>query len=853
MIMSGTRTRKSHAPSTAESLRMASVSVLTATTKKGVPLGNAIGLGSMMEENSETVAMNIAPIIFGLRYVLLTQEGLDLLSMQWNLDAPSSARVLPEQLLVAGGSSGGVFTNACVLTWERGVVDAFKIDDHMNTVSRKLADIELAIENNQLDYDQYGVQVLRRFTDRLNRVTFVDMMDRRFQGSWDSVQLKIDQVDVECEVTAPVVENFAVRPPGLQTSGNPHLRFLLPNYDESLLLEHFKHRILIPSSIEILTERIPEAGRAILAELNSFAYSIEEAAAMRVLINGLISFVGTSSVTPENMNDLIVKGEEYASLAVDALGVFEELAEQHIGSGKSLLLSGHEEEFNLLMQMRSSELTGIKGFLVKAFFESLMDSLRREFPQDKEIRAWQLKSSIRYFVAYANRAVSNFSQDFNRFLIISITRKVLISALRDLKNRGDLPELDAIDQTLFNKIYDELHSQLNALFARHAFKGDIGNPTLLLNSIADEIIKAFQAMDVWSLVDFSDIAEIARTELKRMADDSSLLVSPDELSNLLTRYEHLVQEVIPDVARTLLSRDTINRVIDGVLQHSGPFMDQLTLAVEAHSDRSGPWVDEATNWVSEFEEQVDTSLPVSQQLLEFVRFVHEKLNTARGTLAVVEKVKSRTDELEQEHARELREWEAEYKRISAENERAGALNAKREEMLREAREKFEREQQEYNSRVASGEVSPTPPEPLESRIARIDRQYPEQRTQPLPQRPEPSKELLLYRQLRTILTERIEKMNDRRKSIEDQFANLLAGIKDKGLRETTDVTVDLNEEFFDYLLDDVLRGLSHVFPYITRVYLCEHDDPSVMYLVAYERKAGELKITIGNTFLRGER
>ncbi len=53
--------------STVEAIRMASASVLGTSTGLGYPIGSATGTGSMLEQHSETVAMNIAPLIFSVR------------------------------------------------------------------------------------------------------------------------------------------------------------------------------------------------------------------------------------------------------------------------------------------------------------------------------------------------------------------------------------------------------------------------------------------------------------------------------------------------------------------------------------------------------------------------------------------------------------------------------------------------------------------------------------------------------------------------------------------------------------------------------------------------------------------
>ncbi len=851
--MSRTARGRTHAPSTAESIRMASVSVLTTTTKRGVPVGSAIGLGSMMEENSELVAMNIAPIIISLQDILSSEEQLEILSMEWNLEKPPSPRVLPEQLLITGGSSAGVMSNACILAWERGIVDTFKIDKHITTVSKKLADIENAVENNQLDYEQEGLRVIKKFSDRLNRVTFVEMMDKRFQGSWDSMQLKIDQVDPECEIVVPVVESFTIRPPGLRPVGTPKVRFLMPEYDESHLLEHFKHRVLTPAGIEALAERIPEAGRAILSELNTYSYSFEEARATRVLVDGLISFMGSSIISPSDIDNVIAKGSEFMQLAENAIGIFEEMTEQHIGSGKTMKLNEHLVELNSLAELKTDELYGIKGTIIKGLLTAMGDSLQREFPTETEIRAWQLKSAIRYFVAYSKRAIQNFTDELTRFLTVSASREVLVSALREFKNEMFQRELDSIDKMLFEKIYDELFSQLNALFDKHAFKGDINKDTRsLLNEIADEMIRVFRKIDVWSLVDFIDIAEIARNEIQRLDESADLIgVSPDELSARLVKFEQLVQEVIPDVAQTLLSRTTINKIIDKMYYEPVPLIDEFARVVEGIDERSELWLSEAKSWLKEFQNKLNVDDPLSKQLLDFVTFVHEKLNTARGALAVIEKVSSVAEELEQEYAQRIEQWQKKYSRIEAENEQAFAHNTRRTEMIRAEREKLENEQQIYQARLSEG-LSPSPPEAWESRLQRINSQYPERPMQQLPPRPEPPKEMLIYRRLRQILTEKIEKMGEQHKALESTFTNLLVTLKTRGIESAPDAKIELGDAFYNYLIEDVIRGLSHIFPYITRVYLRDPNDLNVMYLVSYERKPGELRIIIGNNFLRGE-
>jgi len=134
--MSGPSRKKVQAPSTIEAIRMASASVLGISTSRGNPLGSAIGSGSMMEQNSEAVAMNISFLIFAIRDTLRKTEGLEILSLEWNLDRAQGSEVLPEQLSIAGALSNEVSSHVCLLSWEKGIVDPFKIDSHMQGLSK---------------------------------------------------------------------------------------------------------------------------------------------------------------------------------------------------------------------------------------------------------------------------------------------------------------------------------------------------------------------------------------------------------------------------------------------------------------------------------------------------------------------------------------------------------------------------------------------------------------------------------------------------------------------------------------------------------------------------------------------
>ncbi len=378
--MSRADKEKFETPSTVEAIKMASASILGTTTNLGYPLGSAVGSGSMMEENSDAVSMNITPLIFSIRDALMDSEGLEILALEWDLQRTPGPGVLPEQLVVAGGTTEGISSHVCVLGWEKGVVDPFKIDSHMRGLSKKLADIESAVMNNGLSYESEGLPVLRKFNDRFNRVIFVEMLDRRFQGSWDSFQLKQEHVDIEAEISVNFHDDFTLLPPGPKITERTLLDFVTPPARPEKILEHFKHRVLTPTGIDALTVRVPEAGRAILSELNAYAYSMEEVDLARSALNLLTEFLGFKDATLDQLVSLKQKSKEFVGLLTKTISSFEEIANQHIGSGKTLSFEGHKEALLAEVELHSDWFPGVGAKIVSYLVDELMNSIARTFP-----------------------------------------------------------------------------------------------------------------------------------------------------------------------------------------------------------------------------------------------------------------------------------------------------------------------------------------------------------------------------------------------------------------------------------------------------------------------------------------
>ena len=892
-----------HASSTVEAIRMASASVLGTSTGLGYPIGSAIGAGSMLEQHSETVSMNIVPLIFAIRDSLMSSEGLELLSIEWDLDRTPGPDVLPEQLVVAGGREGGVGSHVCVLSWEKGVVDPFKIDNYMKVLSKKIADIESAVINNELNYELEGLAVMTQFADRLNSVLFVDMLDRQFQGSWDSLLVKPDHVDVDLIAKMVVVDDFTLQPPGMKIMGRKSLEFKLPIESDDKLVAHFKRRVLTPSAIETLTKVVPETGQALLNELNYYAYAVEEAEVVEGVVNALKDFLGQSEVTLADINTLKPRIDEFVKILGESVNALEHIVEEHLSSGKSLTIENHKSALSSSVSVHSDVSSGTKNSLAMKIVERIMNSVSRGFASSGEIRAWELKGTMRYAIAYAKRVSQYFSKELNQYIVTNAAKKAFFTALREFKRETIQDEIGSTDLTLFDFFYAEIHAQLNAAFSKEAFEGShYEDFKQLMDVVTRKLIESFKTIDVWDLIGFENVAEIARKEIAlkySVADFEKLTEHGQALITLLDEFQNLVSDIIPDVADTLLSKPLIRRIIDKMLSEQTNLITELEAAVEGAGERPDEWRKEALEWVESFKTALDDSMTNPQALLALLNSIHEIVGETVTPSAMVDRAKFEADQREQEYMARVQVWENQCRVIEQENEAIRAHNSIREEMLAEKTKQYETRVREYEAglkdfmerleryradqaaeaalaaeaaraeedaqdidtpppaeittpiaSLAAPPTEPLKPSPIDAELHEIRTQYPVKDENPHPPKPDPDPSLKYFVELRDLLQSKLDHLKEREKDMEATFAKKVLRLQVEGIGAASMIGLDIGDEFVEYLMGSKVRGLGKLLPRIARMYLRDPKEDGLLYLVTFEHRVGELTVSVGSTFLR---
>jgi hypothetical protein len=632
---------------------------------------------------------------------------------------------------------------------------------------------------------------------------------------------------------------------------------------------------------------VPEAGRAILNELNIYAYSIEEVDVANATTRMFSEFLGRSEVALRDLHSFKKELDEFVSLLSESVESFEKITEQHVTSGKTLSLPDHKTEILTQIDMHDDLFVGFRKNIAQAMTEELLKSAQRGFYDISEVRAWRLGSTVSYFNLYAKRTTHYFSDALNQFLVVTAARQAFLTALNRFQDEMKMFTAEAIDQMLFDKFYVELHSQMNAIFDKVSYEGSVyRNLDEILAIINKEMLEAFERIELWDLVGFGDLAEITRSEIS-----SKYAVGPEaqEISEsgkailaLLETFEDLVLNIIPNVADTLLSKTLVRRVIDKVISEGADFTKEIGDFIESMTQKPDEWRDEARTWIRGYLESVEPQMKAPEKFLALLRFVHNKVGLGSTTQAIVDKVTFEANQQEKAYQLIVEDWEDNCKRIESENQPIRENNRKRAEAIAIAETQYNEEKARYDAEMekyrrdveaakilpeempppALGEFPPVHTEPppvptepmrpqsLDVRIVEVNNQIPEMEEIPFPEKPVPPPEMHYYIDLRDLLIEKLNSMDVAQEKMEQVFSDSLKQMLSEASAASSELMVEIGEGFLEYLRNTEIRSLGKLLPRATRAYLRDPKSPELIYLVTYEHSGNELTVTVGDTHLR---
>jgi len=456
-----------------------------------------------------------------------------------------------------------------------------------------------------------------------------------------------------------------------------------------------------------------------------------------------------------------------------------------------------------------------------------------------------------------------FLEELFQFLLVTSVKKVLLTTLQQFREEMLGRGLDATDTMLFHKFYAELYSLLNAIIDGISFEGSKQESIEdLISIISRDTMDAFSKIDILNLVGFTDVADIAKREVQtsHSSDDEALTDKGTALMNLLIFFERFVSETLPDVGDTILSKETINPIIDQVINGGPTLIERLREAINAEEEKPEEWKTEALSWVDDLATQASDITNLSEQLLALLNISYSRLGSGITATSIVEKVSAVVSDYKIEYDELVDKWENSCREVDTENEPIREANNQRASLLTKAKDEFETEQAKFEQELAryneqsalgtSDSVPPAKPQTLEERRLKIYDLYPMRDEKPHPPKPEPSDEMSSYMDLHTLLDEKMKKMNESQTGMEEIFSERLKVLRLEGAEIARGVSISVSTDFLEYLMNSVIRKLARLLPRSTRAYLKHPENPDLIYLVLYEHIGDELTISIGNNLLR---
>ncbi len=899
------------APSTAEALKKAVVSVFGYSSNLTGSFGSLVGPETVSLPKAKMLASNIGYLIHKLNNLISETSGVELRAVEFELSRMVWGGTLPEVLALTVGLWEEHSNFLVLLEQEKGLVDVIRSIELADELNRKLTDIEKACYLSGLNMKSEGANVLEKFVDRFTRRVHGEVTQKKYREKYGRDFIRHLGIDIDTVVTGSFEVDYSLRPAGFKATVENVSIQDIPGSEE-VLLEHFQHIIFTKTAIQTLISDIGALGREILSLINDYTIEVVEKSVVEALYNAFIDKL--ENTAPQQPQWLLEEGKKFLIECSGILGKFEERGNMFIQSGIKSKLDGHLESFEKML--REDSAFPLMNSLGKSFQEYLISEYGEE---TREFWAWEFKGDLSYFMAHSKRALEVFNQALSSFLAIKCEKELAEQTFQEfLENL----KKDEMQKELIKKFLEAFKSLLeNEIEGKYTLFGST-KWTLddLRKSIKNDIIDAsmrFSERD--SITSPSQILEIAINNIIQR-------VGPDEQAFLKNTKDYIINrmtEVVPGLADYILSYDVLPKFIKKRPDKlsSDVFLDAFSSHIEQEFEDYPQWRDLAREWISSFKEEIrDKEITPFKLIKSFVNFVGEQREKGSGEYAPLHNLRSVSQSIQYE----IQQWNDKVEEVKSRIYAVGqqikvvksdldakeSIRIKIEEEIKVKREMPLRLHQEIEAKkilidkieteiqrlrdlkaaVVGGKSEDelkiqtdnirSSIEKLKIEIEKMARDVKVLENQ-LTQINEEIRGLnSAYNQLLKELQSLEDEMNEYNQEITKReqliaatnlvisnYSTLLNLNKETYKLFKTEITSFLSSmkpleiqsrppiKFIEGLLDHIeytyLKAFSNLLPRPTRLYLKNKDDPSLEYLALYDYAApGRIRLSIGNNWLK---
>nr|MDO8083067.1 hypothetical protein [Candidatus Freyarchaeota archaeon] len=907
-------TRREAAPSTAEALKKAVVSVFGHTSNNTGSFGSLAGPESVSLARAKTLASHIGELIHKLNHLIGEESGVELRVVEFELSRMVKGGTLPEVLLLNVGSYGENSNFLVLLEQEKGLVDVFRSIELADELNKKLSDVEEACSVSGLKLKSEGASVLEKFVDRFAKRIHGEVTQKKYREKYGRDFIRHLGIDIDTVVTGNFEIDYSLRPPGFNaTVDNVNIQDL--SAPEEVLLEHLQSMIFTKTAIKTLTGDVGALGREILSLINDYTIEVVEKSVVEALFNG---FGGRlENVSAQQPTWLLESEKKFLAECKEILDRFEEKGNTVIQSGTKSRMAGHIESFEKIIGKDEDNTNPLMNSLGSAFQEYLKSEYGGE---DREFWAWEFRGDLAYFMTHARRALGVFNHALSAFLATrcekELAEQIFQIFFESLKK-------DEIQTGLIRKYIDEFKVFFkNEIEGKYALIGPT-NWTVegLRNSVKSDILdSALRFGYRESITPPTQLLEIAfNTTMKK--------VGPDEQAFLKKAKDltiNRITEMVPGLADYILGYDVLPKFLKKRQDKlsSDEFSDAFSSYIEPEFEEFPQWKELAQAWIAKFKEEIkEKTLTPFKLIKSFINFISDQREKGSGEYAPLNllrevnqsiqyEIKQWNDKIEEVRSR-IYSTEQQVKVVKSDIDAKVNIRRKMEEEIKVKRETPQRLREEVeakkllidkieaeiqrlrNLKIAGvgggrseGELKiqtsniRSSVEKLNAEIEKMAKDVQILQNQLKQLNEELSGLEPAYNQLLTDLKSledeiseynaeiaRRERLMQAVNTLMNTYSDMLNLSKDTsrlfktGIRFFMDSMRPLEiqsrtptvfiEGLLDYIEYTYLKAFSSLLPQPTRLYLRNKDDPSLEYLVLYDYATpGRIRLSIGNNWLK---
>ncbi len=905
--------RREAAPSTAEALKKAVVSVFGYTSNITGSFGSFVGPESVSLTRAKMLASNIGELIHKLNHLIGEESGVELRSVEFELSRMVKIGTLPEVLLLTLGSYEENSNFLVLLEQEKGLVDVFRSIELADELNRKLSDLEKACSVSGLKMKSEGASVLEKFVDRFTKRVHGEVIQKKYREKYGRDFVRHLGIDIDTVVTGDFEIDYSLRPAGFKaTVDNVNIQDI--SASEEVLLEHLQSMIFTKTAIKTLASDIGALGREILSLINDFTIEVVEKSVVEVFFKAFREEL--ENLSAQQPQWLLEAEREFLGKSSEIIDSFEEKGNTFIQSGIKSKLDGHLKGFEKTIAGDEGNTNTLMNSLGSSFQKFLVSEYGEE---NRDFWAWEFRGDLAYFMAHSRRGLGVFDHAISAFLATKCEKEladqILESFFENLKK-------DEIQTELMRKYIDEFKILLeNEIEGKYSLVGS-KNWTVegLRNSVKSDIIDtAVRFGDRDSITSPTQLLEIAtKTVMEK--------VGPDEQAYLKNTNEYIINritEIVPGLADYILSYDVLPKFIKKRQDKlsSEDFSDAFSSYIEPEFEEFPQWKELAQEWISGFKEEIEEKTLTPFKLIKsFVNFISDKREKGIGEYAPLNNLR----DVRQSIQYEIQQWnnkieevrnrmysvEQQVKVVKSEMDAKASIRRKIEEEIKVKRETPLRLREEVEAKkllidkieaeiqrlrdLKAAVVGGRSEEELKIQTDNI-RSSVEKLNAEIDKMAKDVK--VLQNQLNQIIEEitglesaynqllndlrsleneinnynleiaRLERLTEAINNIMTTYSNLLNLSKDTSRLFKTEISSFMDsmdpleiqsrtpiaflEGLLDYIEYTYLKAFSSLLSRPTRLYLRNRDDPSLEYLAIYDYATpGRIRLSIGNNWLK---